>query len=254
MLLHSQAFWLSRFRYENRELLFDSGLSISDLQFRPRSLAKLYRMTSSRSIGPALRNRKRVKVLVGILCKLLESKMQPVSDLPELDAVAWLHVSDRQTRKREDRIPECNHTRVRLPECIDSVHVSCLDFGPMTYITGIRFVGKGLEEEKRIGWIADSSQEKTYKSQGELLGFRLALSSWGIRALQVVGSRGGGGGTRVVRGVEADSVADGGGRVVVVRGSTPDGFDGLGLVVDGSLEETALAVCWWCLKGRRRRC
>ena len=65
---------------------------------------------------------------------------------------------------------------------------------------------------------------------------------------------GGGDGTRVVRGVESDGVADDESRVVVVRESATDGFDGLGSVVDGSLEETALAVCWWCLKGRRRHC
>ena len=54
---------------------------------------------------------------------------------------------------------------------------------------------------------------------------------------------GGGDGTRVVRGVESDGVADDESRVVVVRESATNGFDSLGLVVDGSLEETALAVC-----------
>ena len=47
----------------------------------------------------------------------------------------------------------------------------------------------------------------------------------------------------MVRGVETDGIAEGGSRVVVVRESATDGFDGLGSVVDGSLEETALTVC-----------
>ena len=199
-LFSSFQFWRSRFHPDGeRGFLFEVRDHIA--QMTANSLAYVYRETRNSLRPPPVKNYERVWGLTRMLAPLIEPEgliatfTDNVSLMP---SEKWIRLASTASNKRSTpykspdptRVCSVNSTELSLEEPTSNyvkVGIAVADAGEWDYITGIKFIDdRGNEKVAGYGF---KIREVRYNLQG-FLGFRVAMGSGGVRALQVIDQQG----------------------------------------------------------------
>jgi hypothetical protein len=199
-VFHSQQFWASRFTLESpdRPWLFEARPCGSS----PRDWRWLYRRTNDPGKYTGLQNRQRiwglirsVRDILALVWNGLPPDLAPVwrpdtsSTSPARRTEVTAHLWDRY---RWDGIWDefyngCLLLRsqtIAIPDNLVRLAVSTVTFGDRAYIAGLSLT-TAAGDTIRLGY-SSSSAEQSCEVSSELQGFRLAVGSRGIQALQCV--------------------------------------------------------------------
>jgi len=191
-LLSSGTFWASRFRGSHeRGCLFEKS--------RNRDITdwlSLYRLTSPATYSPGLRIRQRIWNLIRPLNYLTRlSIAKPLDDCyacPKLASGEWIEISgdlrpERLVSQWRPSYGGCHilgSHALLVPRQLSRVAITISSIGNPRYISGIRFISE-QGADSCVGYI--SEDDEVMCEVTDLRGLRVAMSSRGIRALQLLG-------------------------------------------------------------------
>ncbi|KAL2196713.1 hypothetical protein P885DRAFT_69204 [Corynascus similis CBS 632.67] len=192
-VFYIQQFWASRFKTStDRSWFFEArGYSLRDWRW-------LYRRTTDARISPGLQNRRRIwELLQGVLDALTLSWNELPFDLPAM----WSPDSvPRQTNHRAEAIGDlwsdehprnfdphegclsCRTQKIAVPDTLRCLSVYIQNLGDGCYIVGMSLT-TSTGSTVRLGY---SSPSKYSVELSKIRGFRIALGSRGVKALQCI--------------------------------------------------------------------
>jgi hypothetical protein len=191
-VFYNQQFWKSRFQAStDRSWIFEARNG------PPRDWRSLYRRTNDTRISPSLRNRRRIwGLLQGVLdiLALVWNELPPA--LPEMwspgmvprathrvEATGNLWADGQPVgRKFNNGCRKFRTQSIAVPETLARLSVYTLGFGDAVYIVGMTLTAAG-GETIRLGYRSPSEQSVELS---QLWGFRLAMGSRGLQALQCI--------------------------------------------------------------------
>ncbi|CAI0646924.1 unnamed protein product [Colletotrichum noveboracense] len=187
-MFNNQQFWASRFRHSSdRSWLFEARHSTETQNWR-----WLYRRTNNLRRDFGLQNRARVWNLAQKLVDVLDFRWveigvnySPCSDQRiEVSGEMWEQpVAGYSLFDKGCRLFERH--RVTIPENLSQISVCSLLLGDMSYVTGLKFTNAAGDICQIGYWTAS---EQSVETSG-LRGFKLAVGSRGIQALQGISSK-----------------------------------------------------------------
>ncbi|KAK4150722.1 hypothetical protein C8A00DRAFT_45939 [Chaetomidium leptoderma] len=196
-VFYSQQFWASRFTppppAANRSWLFETRHVQS-----PRDWRWLYRRTNDVYLSPGLRNRRRIwgliEQIVDILALVwnelppslpeiwsLDSSLRAMEYCVEVNGLLWSPTEPGDHRFHNG----CRLSRtqsIAIPDALAYLSVYTVAFGDGRYVVGMSFVTVA-GDSIRLGY---SSRSEHLIELTQIWGFRLAMGSRGLQALQCI--------------------------------------------------------------------
>lgn len=196
-VFHSQQFWASRFRppssATDRSWLFETRHVQS-----PRDWRSLFRRTNDVNLSPGLQNRRRVWGLIEQVVEILDLAWNelpaPLPDIWSLDST--LHAKEYSvkvngllwspTEPDDHRFHNgCRLSRtqsIAIPDALACIILYTAAFGDGQYVVGMSLV-TAAGDSVRLGY---SSRSEHFVKLTQLWGFRVAMGSRGVQALQCI--------------------------------------------------------------------
>ncbi|TKW48683.1 hypothetical protein CTA1_11015 [Colletotrichum tanaceti] len=186
----SQQFWASRFRdVSDRSWLFEAR----DGAQPPRDWRWLYRRTNDARIGPGLRNRVRIWNLAQKIVEILGFRWVDtgVASSPKPESSRWVHLAADIWEQPAgsayslfDRGCRLFHKhRIAIVDDLTRLSVSCIQVGDTKYVAGLKLATAAGNTRRQVGYW--STREQSVEIS-EIRGFRAAVGSRGVQALQCI--------------------------------------------------------------------